>query len=272
MNRFLMSISTALLALAFGCSTSPSGTTTTGGAGTGGSSSLSTSTSTTTGGDTTSTTTTTGTGGAPMDETVGLEACPGKSTVIGPIVGESTTPSGIPINEHGGVAPHRIKPPTTPWTVTDFSYGVAKGVGPCVAADHSVLVFVGPATGYLPDTWTSAVEIPVVGASLPWDGKFAVVTIHLPIPIVLHEGEAFVYAPKFVATKAERSCVIACDGLGSDPDSFYSVVNALGTIDPCPAQSCKTQLLSVSPDPQTAQQYGNDDRAWLGSMTGHAGG
>ncbi len=269
MNRFLMLILSALATLALGCNTGSNSTSTTGG--TGGSSS--TSTSTTTGDTTSSTTTTGGTGGAsPTDETVGLESCPGKSTIIGPVVGESSLPDGTPINQNGGVAPHRILPPTTPWTVTDFTYGVAKGLGPCVEADHSVLVFVGPATGDLPDAWTSALEIPIVASSLPWDGKFAVVNVHLPIPIVLHAGEAFVYAPKFVASKDARSCLIACDGLGADPDSFYSVVNALGTIDPCPADNCKTQLLSVSPDPQTAGKYGNDDRAWLGSMTGHAGG
>lgn len=269
MNRSTVFLLLATMALAIGCADNSNATTSTSTGTGGGLTTSSTSTSTATA--TSSTSTGGGTGGS-GDETVGLQACPFGVQGIGPILGETTTPDGIPINEHGGVAPHRIVPPTTPWTVTDFTYGAAKGLGPCVDADHSALVFVGPATGDLPDTWTSAVEIPVVGASLPWDGNFAVVSIHLPIPIVLHEGEAFIYAPKFVASKSERSCLLACDGLGADPDSFYSVVNALGTIDPCPEQSCKTQLLSVSPDPQTAHQYGNDDRAWLGAMTGHAGG
>lgn len=262
----------ALLGMAIGCggggagttSTDTSATTTTGGAG--GSGGGSTSSSTTGAGGTMGTG-----GGAPAEVVIGLEACPGKSSVIGPIVGETSLPDGTPVNEDGGVAPERLIPPSYPWTITAWSYSAVKGTGPCKAVDHSAIYFIGPATGPLPATWPSAVEVAVVAADLAWDGNAAVVTIPLASPVVLHDGEAFIAAPKYAATKAARSCLLACDGGGADPNAFYSLVNAMGTVDPCPAMGCGTQLLSLSPTPADAHAFHNDDRIWLISATGHAG-
>lgn len=258
----------ALLGMAIGCggggagttSTGTSATTTSGMGGAGGA----TSSSTTGGGAG-------GAGGAPAEVVIGLESCPGKSSVIGPIVGETSLPDGTPVNEDGGVAPERLIPPSYPWTITAWSYSAAKGIGPCKAVDHSALFFVGPATGPLLEMWPSAVEVAVHAADLAWDGNAAVVTIPLASPVVLHEGEAFVAAPKYAATKAARSCFLACDGGGPDPNAFYSLVNAQGTVDPCPAMGCETQLLSLSPTPADAHAFHNDDRSWLISAAGHAG-
>lgn len=247
------------------------GITNTAGSG-GNTSTLTTATSSTTSSSTT-TTTTTGSGGAggTLDEILGYEECPGDTSAIGPIVGETALPDGTEINEDHGLAIERFVPPSYPWLVTSWSYTAVIVPGTvCTKKDHSAVYAVVPAKGDLPLTWPGAVEVQISAASLTWEGNEAIVSPTMSEPVLLTEGQAFVGAAKYSAMPKERSCFQSCDGTGADPNAFYSSVNMSGTVDDCPAKTCAAKLLSESPDPAAAHMYGNDDRSWRMSVHGHA--
>ena len=213
-----------------------------------------------------------GTGGAMANDiTVGDFVCKGKTTPIAPIIGDTVDPNGQPIDENGAIALLRMTPPVYPFVATSWTYRLIS-VGICGVVDHVAVSFRGLTNNDAPPAMPVNAQ---VNLTLAGKIKFinGVATITAPIlpPIVLTAGQVLWVGVRLTGTVNNRGCVIACDGGGADPDSYYSTLNAQAKVDDCPGDVCNFSLLSVSPDAATAMQYGNDNRRFQYTMTGHEG-
>lgn len=209
----------------------------------------------------------TGTGGSTSTD-IGDSACDGALHVIAPIFGETKDANGNDVHEDGAFAFLRVTPPVYPWTATGFTYGLAK-VGPCVALDHEAIAFVGPKGGALPQHPTS-VSVATISASSIDFANGGIVDATIGPEIVVGTGEDLWVGVQLRAPAlGTRTCVLACDGGGPDPASWYSSTNADGAVDACPSVACDTTPLSVSPDAMTAHNEGSDNRRWPFIVHGH---
>lgn len=243
---------------------SGTGDTTTGGGGSGGqggSESTATATSSTA----------SGTGGANEDNTVGDFACKGKAAPIAPIIGDTVDGMGQSIDENGAIALLRMTPPSYPFVATSWTYRLTSA-GICGAVDHVAVNFRGLTNNDAPPTMPVNAQVAFTKASdIKFLGGLAMITVPILPPVVLTAGQVLWVGVKLTGIVTNRGCVIACDGGGPDPDSYYSKLNAQAKVDDCPGDACNFAPLFVSPDAATAMQYGNDNRRFQYELTGHAG-
>ncbi len=262
MNIRIKLILCALCAL-LGCG-SGSSSSTTSGSGEGGQPSTAASTT----GATTASSNSGGQGGSGTSQIIGNNICAGKEMTIAPILNEAVDKNGKPINENGAIPLWRITPPSYPFTFAAWSYVLVAGVGPCGKLAHSAVAFVGPAAA--PQLHPADARVAQIDPStLDWKGTHAGVMVQFNPPVVLHQNEVLWAGPRLPASDTGRACVLSCDGGGVDADSWYSATNADAMVDVCPDTSCSFQPLAVSPDPVTAATYGNNNRRWLYTATGH---
>ncbi len=200
---------------------------------------------------------------------IGSAACSAFETPIGPIIHDD----GSPVDETGSIALLRVNPAVpvgSKFVWVGIRYILMK-TGLCNAADSAAVGFTSPESDMTPPQHPTTVQVKTtLAADL---SKFLVakstVVAMFATPIDIHPNEVAWAGVKLFGTPSKRACVISCDGGGPDPNSFFSAVNMTNTVDDCPDVICDFKLLSVSPDPQTAINYHNDNRRFLPVLIGY---
>jgi hypothetical protein len=215
-----------------------------------------------------STSSATGTGGSDGGPvTIGNPGCAGPTLPIVPIM-DLVAPGSTPGD--GTLAVLRVKAPAHPWFVTSWTYQLEQAFI-CQPIDHEALLFVGPAaTTLTPLKDLSYVRVQqVAGSSVPFVCGHATVTILIDPPAIVHDGEVVWLLVKMRASMHARTCVTMCGGGGPDLDSFVSSRDYHGKVIQCPKDACSLTELSMSPTTIDAAQFGNDDRRFPFTVTGH---
>jgi hypothetical protein len=149
---------------------------------------------------------------------VGAPACqghadPDQAVDIGPVLPD----------EAGDLAAARITPPSYPFEVTSVSYKLT-GQTPVCGTDiaHAVRVFAAPSADAPPAEPAGVQRIEVDGAAT--DERVRIVTVPLPEPILLEEGDDLFVAIEMLANDAQTIavCLDGCAIDAEDHRQFWS--------------------------------------------------
>lgn len=179
-------------------------------------------------------------------------------TPIGPIVGEVAG-----IDERDALGLYCRKPAHWPFDVKKARYTIAWNAAPCALVDHAFVAF--PSSSPPAYAVGTGRVLPVSVAGFETDStstNYRTIEVVLEPPLRLLDGEAVCGGARLtVDAMGGRTCAMSCNGAGPDSDSFYSIIEPAsdGHVGLCP-ETCHFSLLSISPDPQQAHAYGNDNR------------
>jgi hypothetical protein len=201
-----------------------------------------------------------GSGGAPTAFVVGDGSCGGKWYDFTPIAGMY---GGKQIDESGALSAFRAIPPSYPASFTSFTFPLVANVPMynCAKVKARAIVYVGPldAPPLHPDVNKTRI-IGVDTTFLTWTKKpngveWVNVQVVIDPPLIVNDGEALWGGPVIEVTPDGGVCTRYCADSMQDPNSWWSDLNAQGTIDPCPGVRCDLTHLYLTPDPATAKMY-----------------